>query len=124
MIGQVSPFIRTPFELATGVNAGTGADINDYSDYIDSQTPILAPLSRMTGNSVTGSLANMFQGKGLDPQYQIYRGNKDQGSSTAVALLNYLTGAGITPMSQPNQINYAEIEKRNAAQKQGERSGF
>jgi hypothetical protein len=122
--GQVSPFIRTPFELAAGRNVGTGADINDFSDYIDSQLPIVAPASRLSGNSVTGSIVSMAQGGGLDPQYQIARGNKSPGESTSVALLNYLTGAGVTPMSQPNQIRFAQIEKRNAAKKQGERSAF
>lgn len=118
ILGQVSPFIRAPFELATGTNVGTGSRINDLSDYFDSQLPVVAPVSRLTGNSVTGSILSTLQGKGLDPQYQIAAGNKDPGVSAATALANYLSGAGVTPMSQQNQINYAEIEKRNAAAKE------
>ena len=115
VLGQVSPFIRSPFELAAGANVGTGAKINDTSDYIDSSIPIVAPLSRLTGTSVTGSIASILQGKGLDPQYQIRAGNKDAATSQVTALTNYLSGLALTPMSQPNQRNYAELEKRNAA---------
>lgn len=117
ILGQVSPIIRSPFELASGSNVGTGGKINDFSDYLDSNTPIAGPISRMTGTSVTGSIVSLLQGKGLDPQYQTAKGNK-QGAEL-VPLLNYLGGVGITPMSQQNQINQAEIEKRNAAAQEG-----
>lgn len=118
LLGSTSPLIRSPFEIAAGGQVGTGARINDYSDYIDSQTPGLSQISRMTGNSVTGSLVSMLQGQGLDPQYQIAQGNKDPLAGPALSALNWLTGAGITNMSLPNAINYAEIEKRNREGKQ------
>lgn len=117
ILGSVSPLVRMPFELATGAQVGTGARINDTSDYIDSNIPLVGAASRITGNSVTGSLIN---GK-LDPQYQIAQGNKDPVAGPLMAFANWLTGAGITPYSQPNQINYAEIEERN---RQGEQKGF
>ena len=121
-LGSVSPLIRAPFELAAGGQVGTGAQINDPSDYLDSQIPGAAQLSRVTGNSVTGSLVSMLQGGGLDPQYQIAAGNKDPVAGPALGALNWLTGAGIQDMSQKNAINYAEIERRNA---EGEKkSGF
>lgn len=122
IMGSVSPLIRAPFELSTGAQVGTGAQINDTSDYVDSNVPILGPLSRISGHSVSGSVGSLLQGQGLDQQYQVWKGNKE--GNEAVPLLNWLTGAGITPMSQPNQINYAEIQKRNAAKKEDERSGF
>ena len=112
-MGSLSPFIRAPFELAAGSQVGTGAKINDMSDYVDSQIPGVAPISRITGDSVTGSLLSLLQGKGLDQQYQIAKGNKDQGESSAISATNWLLGAGLTPMSQPNQIRYAQIEERN-----------
>jgi hypothetical protein len=117
ILGQVTPLVKAPFELAAGGNVGTGGRINDTSDYVDSQIPVVAPISRITGDSVTGTLLNAISGngKGLDPNYQIAAGNKDQGQNAVIALTNWLTGAGISPMSLPNQINYAEIEKRNAA---------
>lgn len=113
LLGSTSPIIRAPFEMAAGGQVGTGARINDYSDYIDSQIPGVGQVSRITGTSVTGSLVSLLQGKGLDPQYQIAQGNKDPVAGPALSALNWLTGAGVNPMSQDNQINYAEIEKRN-----------
>lgn len=121
ILGSTSPLIRAPFELAAGGQVGTGTRINDASDYIDSQIPLVGPLSRMTGNSVTGSIVSMLQGQGLDPQYQIAQGNKDPVVGPGVSALNWLTGIGAQDMSQQNQINYAELEKRNKA---GEQRGF
>jgi len=121
VLGSVSPFIRAPFELAAGGQVGTGARINDTSDYIDSQIPGVGHASRLTGNSVTGSLVSLLQGQGLDPQFQIAQGNKDPVGGPAMAFTNWLTGLGIQNMSQQNQINYAEIEKRN---REGEAAGF
>jgi hypothetical protein len=60
----------------------------------------------------------MLQGQGLDPQFQIARGNKDPIEGPALSALNWLTGASVTNMSLPNAINYAEIEKRNREGKQ------
>jgi hypothetical protein len=125
VLGSVTPLLKAPFELAAGGNVGTGARIPDASDYIDAQLPVISPIARMTGNSVTGSLVSMLQGKGLDPQYQVSKGNKTQGEASTIGALNYLLGTGIVPMSQPNQINYAEIEKKNRAKAAASgRSGF
>lgn len=116
ILGSVSPLIRAPFEIATGSQVGTGAQINDMSDYVDGQLPGVGVASRLTGNSVTGSVVSGLQGKGLDEQYQIAAGNKDKQESTTLALLSWLgLGMGTQNMSAPNAQNYAEIEKRNAA---------
>jgi hypothetical protein len=115
VIGQTAPIIKMPFELSTGRTVGTGGEIHDWSDYLDSQIPGVAQASRLSGTSVTGSLASLLQGKGLDPQYQVAAGNKD----VVPSIVNYLTGLGITPMSQPNQISYAQFEQANKANNQG-----
>lgn len=126
ILGSVSPLIRAPFEIATGSQVGTGAQINDMSDYVDGQLPGVGVTSRLTGNSVTGSIVSGLQGKGLDEQYQIAAGNKDKQESTTMALLNWLgLSGGLQNMSAPNAQNYAEIEKRNrAAAEVAERSGY
>lgn len=113
---MTSPLFRVPLELMSGGSWGTGARIKDASDYVDASIPGINYLSNITGISPTGSVASTMQGMGLDPQYQVSAGNKgiqDQGLS----LLNWLTGLGFQNMSKPNYINYAEIEKRNAAAK-------
>lgn len=115
LAGMTSPFLKVPFELLAGGQVGTGARINDYSDYLDSNIPLVGALSRMTGTSVTGSLISSIAGEGLDPQYQIRRGNYQPGERQTIGALNWLLGLGIQPMSMPSQINYAEIEKRDAS---------
>jgi hypothetical protein len=110
--GAISPLIRTPAELLSGSSWGTGGKINDVSDYLDSNLPGVNYLSNISGQSVTGSLASLLQGQGLDPQYQVARGNKGP-TDSALSAFNWLSGLGVTNMSKPNYINYAEIEKRN-----------
>lgn len=122
VLGSLSPLITTPFELSTGTSVGTGARINDYSDYMDSKLPVVGPVSRMSGNSVSGSFVSLMQGKGFDPQYQIRKGNKDPVLGPSIAATNWLLGAGISPFNQDNQRNYAEIEKRD--REGGKNNGF
>lgn len=110
--GMVSPLLRVPAELLAGGQWGSGAKINDTSDYVDQSIPGVNYLSNVTGTSVTGSLAGLLSGEGLDPQAQVARGNKDVGDQ-ALSALNWLTGLGLQDMSKPNYVNYAEIEKRN-----------
>ena len=114
--GSTSPLIRMPAEMLSGGSWGTGARINDMSDYLDAAIPGVNYLSNITGTSFTGSLAK----GGLDPQFQHAKGNKD-GDDQALSFLNYLSGLGIQDYSKPNYINFAEIEKRN---REGEQRGF
>ena len=117
--GAISPLIRMPAELLAGGTWGTGAPIKDASDYIDGAIPGINYVSNISGSSVTGSVASLIQGKGLDPQAQVAAGNKgplDQGLSA----LNFVTGAGVNNQSRQNYVNYAEIEKRN---REGGQSG-
>jgi hypothetical protein len=111
VLGQVTPALRVPFELATGTQAGTGAPITDWSDYADSQLPGVGQLSRITGVSATGTAKALLTGNGqpIQQQKQIAAGNKMPG----LGFLNWLTGAGIQQVNQPNQIKYAQLEQRN-----------
>lgn len=120
IMGATSPLFRVPAEMLAGGSWGTGARINDMSDYLDASIPGVNYAANLTGTSVTGSLMSLLQGRGLDPQFQVAAGNKgpaDQGLSA----LNWLTGAGLQNFSKPNYVNYAEIERRNA---EGEQRGF
>lgn len=119
LAGSTSPIFRIPAELLSGGSWGTGARINDASDYIDSNLPGINYLSNVSGYSVTGSVAGMLTGQGADQQLQVDRGNKGD-VDKLLSLTNYLTGASVQNMSRPNYINYAEIEKRNAAAQAGE----
>lgn len=114
--GATSPLIRMPAEMLSGGSWGTGARINDMSDYLDSAIPGVNYLSNITGTSVTGTLANLSP----DPQFQHAKGNKGP-ADQALSFLNYLSGIGLQDYSKPNYINFAEIEKRN---REGEQRGF
>lgn len=121
ILGMTSPLLRVPAELATGSKVG-GIPINDYSDYVDQNIPIVNYLANVTGHSITGSAASVLQGKGLDPQLQVERGNKT-GFDQSMSVVSWLSGLNAQNWSRPNFINYAEIEKRNRASK-SDRSGF
>lgn len=116
ILGMTSPLLRMPVELATGGSMSTGAEINDNSDYIDQSIPGVNYIANITGNSVTGSVASLLQGKGFDPQLQVARGNKGP-VDKAATIVNWLTGVGLENESRPNYIKFAEIEKRNNAGK-------
>ena len=121
VLGMTSPLLRVPAELATGSKIG-GAPITDTSDYLDQNLPIVNYLANISGYSVTGSAVSVLQGKGLDPQAQVAKGNKT-GFDQNLSVINWLTGLNAQNWSRPNFINYAEIEKRNRAS-QSDRSGF
>ena len=115
LLGMTSPIFRVPLELAGGGSWGTGARINDASDYVDSSIPFVNHLANFTGVSPTGTLESFLSGRPeLDMQYQIDRGNKGGFGSEDTALMfsNWLTGLGIQNMSRPNYINYAELEQK------------
>lgn len=119
-LSMVTPFIKTPGELITGTRWDTGVSIKDYSDYIDSQLPGINYIANFSGTSVTGSIASLLSGQGIDPQYQVSKGNKtvlDQGLSAS----NWLTGAGLQNISKESYRNLAEIEKRNKAAEEAKR---
>lgn len=125
IISSMNPMFKLPFELNNMTRLDTGAKIHDVSDYIDSQIPNIGPLSNITGVSPTGTLASLFSGQpGLDPQYQVAKGNKDE-KDRLIAFTNWLTGMGVQNLSQENLVNYAEIEARNEAlkQKQAQQGG-
>lgn len=121
VLGMTSPLLRVPAELATQSKIG-GAPITDTSDYLDQNLPIVNYIANMTGMSVTGSAVSALQGKGLDPQLQVAKGNKT-GFDQGLSVVNWLTGLNAQNWSRPNFVNYAEIEKRNRAS-QSDRSGF
>lgn len=112
--GMVSPLIRVPAELLSGGSWQTGVPIKDWSDYVDSSIPGINYLANVSGVSPTGSVESLLQGQGLDPQRQVEKGNKTD-FDKALSVANWLTGLGVQNLSRPNYINYAEIERRNAA---------
>lgn len=118
MVGMTSPLLRMPVEMLSGGQMATGARINDTSDYIDQNLPLINYLANVTGVSPSGSIGTLLTGQGLDPQNQVARGNKTE-FDRALSFLNFFAGANAQNWSRPNIVNYAEIEKRNRAAEEG-----
>lgn len=112
--GMTSPLVRVPAELLSGGSWQTGVLIKDWSDYVDSSIPGINYIANISGVSPTGSVESLLQGQGLDPQRQVAAGNKTD-FDKALSVANWITGLGVQNLSRPNYINYAEIERRNAA---------
>lgn len=114
VLGMTNPLFRVPAELAAGGSWSTGGRIKDPSDYVDQSIPLVNYLSNLSGMSLSGSVASLPTGGGLDPQAQVAAGNKSDLDRWLTGI-NWLTGVNVQNLSRPNYINYAEIEKRNEA---------
>lgn len=112
LLGMISPLLRVPFEIASGSKLQTGTRIKDVSDYLDSNIPGVNYVSNITGTSVTGSVASLLSGQGVDQQADVKAGNKDA-TDQMLSFVNWMTGAGVQNVSKPNYINLGEIEQRN-----------
>jgi len=112
LLGMVSPILRLPIELSTGVKLDSGAKIKDVSEYIDSNIPGINYLSNISGYSTTGSIVGTLAGQGPDIQRAVESGTKTD-SDKMISFVNYMTGLGLGNISKQNLIDLAEIEKRN-----------
>ena len=121
MLGMISPVLRVPLELSSGVKLESGSKIKDVSEYIDSNIPGVNYLSNVSGYSTTGSIVGLMQGKGLDMQRQVESGTKTD-SDRLLSFVNWMTGAGIGNVSKQNLIDLAEIEKMKRSGEQ--RAGY
>lgn len=102
--GALTPLARIPMELFNNKTMGTGSEIRDKSDYIDSQIPQMGALAKATGRSPSSGFT--------DPTSDVSRELVDPGLNSQ-ALINFLTGMGIRDYSKPNYIKRAELEKRD-----------
>jgi hypothetical protein len=120
LLGSTTPLVKLPVEAIMQQDSRTGAPIKDASDFIDRQIPGVSNVASMSGYSPTGSLAslaNPFNGVADPTQARVTAEKYDEPGSNAIALLNLLTGAGITQMSKPNYIKQAQFEQRDRARK-------
>jgi hypothetical protein len=81
---SITPFIKLPAEMAFGREFQSGAPIDDKTEYIDKNVPMLSTLSRLTNGAVGTGLVEGGDLKG-----------KETSPANLAGLLNYLTGAGI-----------------------------
>jgi len=110
ILSMLNPMIKAPIELKTGTRLDTGSSIGTPTEYIGSSVPGLAQTNRLTGVDILKSITG---GQGMQNITSVDKGNR--GNLDPRTLVNYLSGLGITNMSTPSYIKYAQIEKRNAA---------
>lgn len=79
-----TPFLKIPAEIATGHQVQTGAPIQDKTEYLDKNVPMLSTVSRLTNGAVGSGLVEGGDLKG-----------KETSAGNLPALINFLTGAGI-----------------------------
>lgn len=102
VMGGVTPAIRMPAELATGNSWGTGTPIKDTTEYLGQNIPGISILQNITNRDVLG---------GMGPTVNAQRGY--EGNWDPVALINTLTGAGITNYTKPNYLKSGQLEYRD-----------
>lgn len=103
---MVTPGIKIPAELAFNTEYLTGAPIQDKTEYIDKNIPMLATASRLTHGALgTGLLeGGDLRGKETEP-YNI------------PGLINYLTAAGIIDTGRYEKSAEFDLKKRLTEEK-------
>jgi hypothetical protein len=104
--GSINPFLRIPAEIAFGQEVQTNAPIDDKTEYIDKNVPMLSTASRLTHGAVgTGLLeGGDLKGKETEP-------------ANIAGLINFLTGAGILDTGRYIKGGEFDLKKRLAEEK-------
>ena len=103
---SVTPFAKIPAELAFGREFQSGAPIEDKTEYIDKNVPLLSTASRLTNGLVGTGLVEGGDLKG-----------KETSSQNLPALINYLTGAGILDTGRYTKGGEFDLKKRIAEER-------
>jgi hypothetical protein len=97
--GMVNPVLKAPYEIASRTQVGTGGNIADMSDYLDSQIPIVNQIANISGHSVTGLGAE---------QRAVEMGEKNKFFN--LQMVNFLTGLGLQDYAKPSYKRFAQKE--------------
>jgi hypothetical protein len=105
---SISPFLKIPVEIGFGRDFQSGAPIEDKTQYIDKNVPMLSTISRLTNGAIGSGLA-----EGGDLK------NKETSPANIAAILNYLTGAGILDTGRYIKGGEFDLRERIAKQRAG-----
>lgn len=97
--GMLNPIVKAPIEVASRTSIGTGGNIADMSDYLDSQLPVVNQVANITGHSVVGLGAK---------QRAVELGEKNQVFN--LQMVNFLTGLGLQDYAKPSYKRFAMKE--------------
>jgi hypothetical protein len=103
-----TPFLKIPAEIATGAQVQTGAPIQDKTEYLDKNIPMLSTVSRLTNGAVGTGLVEGGDLKG-----------KETSAANLTGLINFLTGAGILDTGRYQKS--AEFDLRERMRKEREK---
>jgi hypothetical protein len=103
---SLSPFLKIPAEIGFGRDFQSGAPIEDKTEYVDKNVPMLSTVSRLTNGAVGSGLleGGDLKGKETEPY-------------NPVGLINYLTGAGIIDTGRYKKGGEFDLKKRIAEEK-------
>lgn len=113
VLASLNPAIRIPIEqmlrgqnAPKGTNLGTGAPVQDYTDYVDQNVPGLGTISGLLNRSASSGFTQ--------PTNSVGKGN-ESGGPDGLAFINWLTGGGLQDISRPNYIKSAKYEAQQRA---------
>lgn len=104
---SLTPAIKIPAEMAFGRELQTGAPIDDKTEYIDKNIPLLSTISRMTNGAVGTGIVEGGDLKG-----------KETSAQNLPALINYLTAAGILDTGRYIKGGEFDLREKLAKEKQ------
>ena len=124
LAGMTNPLLRSPIEFGAGVNAGTGAPIQDKFQYaLDMPGPIrlASKISGKTFNPTMGGIVNRTEKKFADGLE-----GEDFWNNAKLETINWLTGMQVkdyTSDSAENTAKYEELNKEKTQAKIDQRRG-
>jgi hypothetical protein len=118
ILGSTTPLGKIPVEVATAQDGDVAADIRtgapkrDLSDYVDQQIPGVNTIANLTNRSPSSLFTqNTGESTGMTTDQIAKANEKNTPGPDTLALLNWLTGAGLMDMSKPNYKKQAQIEQ-------------
>jgi hypothetical protein len=108
---MLSPLIKAPIDLISGVDQSSGKGIPAKQEYIDQDVPFFGDISQITGYSPTGSLARIITGQGVvDPTRATQSGEKQAFINQGT--INFLTGLHLANFNRGSYANIAQKQYR------------
>jgi hypothetical protein len=103
---SLTPFLKIPAEVGFGREFQSGAPIDDKTEYIDKNVPLLSTISRLTNGAVGTGLVEGGDLKG-----------KETSSQNLPGLINFLTAAGILDTGRYIKGGEFDLKERLAKEK-------
>lgn len=102
-IGMVTPWVKYPVEMATGMRMDTGAPIESNLQYLQDQNAVSRTISKISGKNIDG----------LNRTESRYRnGMEEPGELIGTELVNFFGSPQLTNYSADNVIKAGEFQKK------------